>query len=138
MPRLIEHIDAIARRKQRPILYLEFHPQHHAASRHYRYQQDQTRELVLACLDEPGIGWQECGPFADPHRMPGYAGQIHLDIACDETLPKYRELRDYLEFADGTSRLPGVRFYVLPLDMANKNAEHDRPGFWEDWANQIM
>lgn len=138
MPALIEHIDAIARRKQRTVLYLEFHPKARLAMRQWRYQQDQTRDSVLAWLDEHGIGWQECGPFADLHCMQAYAGQIFLDIAYDESLPEYRELRDYLEFPDGTSRLPGVRFYFLPLDMANRNAAHDQPGFWEAWANQTM
>ena len=138
MPGLAAHIDAIARREQRSVLYLEFHPNDKDTSRRYRYLDDPARKQVLAWLDEHGIGWESCGPFADIQIMPSYAGQVYLDVPYDETLPKYRELRDYLEFPNGSARLPGVRFYLLPLDVANKNAEHDRPGFWEGRAKQIM
>ena len=56
MPMMIEHIDAIARRKQRDVLYLTF-----------------------------------------------------------------RE----------------VEFWLLPLNIAMKNAEHDERGFWERWAEKF-
>ena len=56
MPGLIEHIDAIARRKGRAMLYLEFHPQTFGEWRRYRYGDDPTRTEVLAWLDAQGLG----------------------------------------------------------------------------------
>ena len=97
MPRHIEHIDAIARKKGRTVLYLEFHPQ-------------------------PFKKWRD------------YLGQVYIDVTYDENLPRYRTLRDYLEYPNGSIRHDGVRFYAMSLDHAMKNAEHDEPGFWERWA----
>jgi len=134
MPGLIEHIDAIARRKGRAVLYLEFHPQPHAAWREYRFADDPKRAEVLAWLDAHGVCWTLCGPFANPARLPPYLGQVYLDVPFDDVLPAYRALRDYLEHADGTMRHAGVRFHAMPLEQALENAAHDEPGFWERWA----
>jgi hypothetical protein len=128
MPQLIEHIDAIARQKGRAVLYLEFHPDQW---RRYRFEDDAMRNSVLAWLDQNQVGWQPCGPFARPGMLGPYLGQVWLDVPYDEALPEYRKLRDYLELPDGSMRHDGVRFCVMPLDYANKNAEHDEPGFWE-------
>lgn len=134
MPQLIEHIDAIARQKGRDALYLEFHPVGERST--YRYEADPVRETVLAWLDEHQIDWQSCGPYARPPSMPGWLGQVYLDVPFDESLAAYRTLRDYLELPDGSMRQAGVRFYALPLESANANAEHDEPGFWERvWEN---
>lgn len=137
MPGQIEHIDAIARRKGRAVLYLEFHPLPYREWRGYRYEEDAARAAVLAWLDAQGLPWTACGPFADPCVMAPYLGQVYLDVAYDESLPAYRVLRDYLEHPDGTMRHEGVRFFVMPLDHAMRNAEHDEPGFWERWAENF-
>jgi hypothetical protein len=134
MPELIEHIDAIARKKQRAVLYLEFHPRD--AWRRYRFESDALRDAVLAWLDQHQVDWRPCGPYARPGTLFPYLGQVYLDVPYDEALPEYRSLRDYLELPDGSMRHAGVRFYAMPLDYANENAEHDEPGFWERvWEN---
>jgi hypothetical protein len=137
MPALIEHIDAIARRKKRAVLYLEFHPQPSGDRKNYRFEDDPVRASVLAWLDAHGVPWTHCGPFADPRVMAPYLGQVYLDVPYDETLSDYRVLRDYLEHPDGTMRHEGVRFFAMPLDYAMRNAEHDEPGFWERWAEDF-
>lgn len=134
MPALIDHIDAIARQKGRPALYLEFHPQAAAERRSYDYQQDPVREQVLAWLDANGVPWRPCGPLANPSVMASWLGQVYLDLPWDETLPAYQVLRDYLELPDGSMRHAGVRFYAMPLALAMENAEHDEPGYWQRWA----
>ena len=134
MPALIEYIDAIARKKERAALYVEFHPQPYSEWRHYRFEDDAMRASVLAWLDAHAVRWQECGSFANPSVMGPYLGQIYLDVLYDESLPEYCTLRDYFEHPDGTMRHAGVRFCVMPLDYAMRNAEHDKPGFWERWA----
>lgn len=125
MPQLIEHIDAIARRKERAVLYLEFHPREEW--RRYRFEADNVREGVLAWLDANQVPWQPCGPFAVPGGAGPYLGQVYLDVPFDVDLPAYERLRDYLECADGIMRHPGVRFYVMPYDHAQQNAAHDAP-----------
>lgn len=130
MPNLIEHIDAIARREQRDVLYLEFHPQPCELARGYRYLLDEQRGRVLQWLDANGHPWQPCGSYADGSGMQPYLGQVHVATAHDAELPDYRQLRDHLELPDGNMRIPGVRFYLMPLKMAAQNAAHDAPGFW--------
>lgn len=137
MPALIEHIDAIARKQGRAVLYLEFHPQPVREWRNYSVEADGMRTAVLAWLDAHGVRWRECGPFANPNLMASYMGQVYLDVPYDESLPAYRQLCDYLEHPDGSMRHPGVRFCVMPLDYAMRNAEHDEPGFWERWAESF-
>lgn len=129
MPQLIEHVDAIARQLGRDILYLEFHPP--GQWRGYRCQDDQARAETLAWLDRHAIGWQPCGPFADPPNLLPWLGQVALDLPYDAALPRYALLRDHLEFPDGSMRQPGVRFHVMPLAYAMRNAAHDAPGFAE-------
>lgn len=137
MPRHIEHIDAIARRKGRAVLYLEFHPQPYKKWRDYRYEDDATRATVLAWFDAHKLPWVECGPFANPNQMAPYLGQVYIDVPYDDTLPDYGALRDYLEHPDGSMRHDGVRFYFMPLDYAMENVAHDEPGFWERWAENF-
>ncbi|NYE60727.1 hypothetical protein FHW58_001879 [Duganella sp. 1224] len=129
MPQLIEHIDAIARRQRRAVLYLEFHRA--TPQRRYDYAHDAQRGAVLAWLDAHGLAWGPCGEFADVNVMSSYMGQIYLEVPYDESLAAYRLVRDYLEHPDGSMRHPTVRFCVMPLDYALRNAEHDTPGFWE-------
>jgi hypothetical protein len=137
MPGLIEHIDAIARRKQRAVLYLEFHPKPYSEWRNYSFQDDALRDRVLAWLETNGVPWTKCGPFADPRVMAPYLGQVYLDVPYDESLPAYCVLRDYLEHPDGSMRHEGVRFYAMTLEQAMQNAEHDEPGYWERWAEEF-
>ena len=137
MPALIEHIDAIARKKGRAVLYLEFHPQSFREWRAYRYEDDPLRARVLAWADQHGVPCTPCGPIANPAMMLPYLGQVYFDVPYDESLPAYCMLRDYLEYPDGTMRHPGVRFYALRLEHAMQNAAHDEPGFWERQAEEF-
>jgi hypothetical protein len=132
---LLQHIDAIARARQRAVLYLEFHPAERASAANYLFERDVVRDQFLAWLDMHGIGWQPCGPIASILRMESYRGQVYVDVPFDENLPLYCLLRDALEHPDGSMKLSSVRFMVLSLDRAMENAEHDEPGFWERWAD---
>ena len=128
---MIAHIDTIARREGRAMLYIEFQPQAFSEWRRYRYAEDLMHAAVLAWLDTQGFTWQVCGPFADPDVTVPYLGQVALDAPYEECLSKYRRLRDYLESPDGTMCHAGVRFCGITFDYAVRNATHDAPGFWE-------
>ncbi|MDL2358145.1 MAG: hypothetical protein QFF03_23080 [Pseudomonadota bacterium] len=132
---LLQHIDAIARARQRAVLYLEFHPEERASAAAYRYERDVARDQLLTWLDTHGIIWQPCGPWANIRRMESYRGQVYVDVPFDETLPLYCLLRDALEHPDGSMKLASVRFMLLTLARAMENADHDAPGFWDQWAD---
>jgi hypothetical protein len=134
---LLQHIDAIARAKQRAVLYLEFHPEQADAAADYRFERDVARDQFLDWLDCQGIGWQACGPYASVRRMESYLGQVYIDLPFDDSVPLYCRLRDALEHPDGSMKHTWVRFMALPLDVAMANAEHDAPGFWERWADMF-
>lgn len=136
MPELIEHIDAIARKKQRDVLSIRFYTRDTNFIA-YNYMKDPERLRVIAWLDEHGVAWQPCGPVANENRMSSYRGEIYVDVPYDTTDPAYELLRDYLENPDGTMRHPTVTFEYYPLEMAMKNAHHDEPGFWDRWAERF-
>lgn len=139
MPQLIVHIDAIARQEQRTMLYLEFHPTERAAWRTYRHEHDPVRAGILAWLDANDLDWTPCGEYANDQAMGSWRGQVCLAVPFDETVPAYLRLRDYLEYPDGRMRVPGVRFMMMSLELANRNARHDEPGYLENlWAQERL
>ena len=150
MPLLLEHIDAIARHKQRGVLYVEFHPlalnpevgeglsdQDVWAWKTMPDSAWQTlpiRQKIIDWLDAQVIGWQRCGHFADLGLMMGYRGQLYIDLPYDQSQPAFEALQAFLENPDGSMRYPKVFFIYCALDKAMENATHDAPGFWDRWA----
>lgn len=162
MPMLIKHIDAIAREKQRDVLYLTFgepednpkrKPEDERKSkkpgfknlrlRNPDYDPDTdwetlpVRKQIIDWMEANQISFQPCGAVADTNCMMPYLGQVYIDVPYDEADPVYQKLCDHLELADGSMRFAGVRFYVVDLKFAMKNAHHDEPGFWEKWAESF-
>lgn len=138
MPMLIEHLDAIARKKGRDVLFLDF-PQKESEGIFDLFDVDwdnvPIRQQVIAWLNQNQIEWQMCGHVADENSMVGgYHGRIYIDVPFDTADPVYQKLSGYLETPEGEMKLEGVKFCYLPLEMAMKNAHHDEPGFWEKWA----
>ena len=89
MPKLLKHIDAIAREKNRDVLFLHFE------------------------------NYQEYDDGGDPIRsIDTYAGDVFIDLAMDENDQRYRELSEYLEDDEGNMMLDGVLFFVLSLEIA--------------------
>ena len=142
MPMLIEHIDAIARNKQRDVLYVKFH----------RWVQDKVigsrlispnwqklpiRQNIIDWLEARGIAWQPCAHYADPNLMLSYQGQIYIDLPYDKMLPAYKELESFLEYPNGTMRYDDAVFCRLGFSHAMKNASHDEPGYWDRWAENF-
>jgi hypothetical protein len=152
---LIEHIDAIARQKQRDVLYVTFKSasanqadpdtdtdEESVANESddwlvFDWENDPTRQAVCQWLTEQNIPWQYCAQVADENFMCGYQGQIYVDVPFDDNDPQYLKLREYLEYPNGSMRFATVGFYYLPLEKAMENAHHDEPGFWEKWAENF-
>ena len=120
MPLLLEHIDAIARQKQRGVLYVEFHPlaidpeagedlserdiMAWKTMSDSAWQLLPIRQQLIEWLDARGIGWQRCGHYAQIGLMMGYRGQIYIDLPFYTTLPAFQALQAFLENPDGTMR----------------------------------
>lgn len=139
MPALIEHIDAIARKLNRGVLFLSFGDNQEDGGFGYNYdwENSESRKTITEWLDTKGIGWRPCAEFANLNGWMSYRGQIYLDVPYDKDLPIYQELEAYLEHPDGTFRFPDIAFIYLPLEIAMRNSEHDEPGFWERWAENF-
>lgn len=145
MPLLIQHIDAIARQKQRDVLYVAFEPIDPAS----RIDDDSLgpgeseqkflpiRRHIIDWLDTQGIDWKPCGHFADVGAMRPHAGQIYIDLPYDNALPAFQALQTFLEFPDGRMRFADATLTCCPLEHAMQNAAHDEPGFWERWAERF-
>lgn len=134
MPQMLEHIDAIGRRLKRDVLFLAFEP---AAGRPSDYDKLEVRKHILQWLDSEGIAWCPCGDYARENVLRSYAGQVFVDVPFDEQDGRYRKLQSFLEFPDGKMRFEKVKFYVVTLGAALKNAHHDEPGFWDKWAENF-
>lgn len=137
MPQLIEHIDAIARRKQRDVLYLSFFDDDADWRRPGNWRANPTRAQVIDWLDANGVGWCECGEIASETTVRSYGGTLYLDVPFDLADPAYQALAAFLEHPDGTLRLLGMKFWAVSLEAAMRNAHHDEPGFWEAWAERF-
>ena len=140
MPMLIEHIDAIARKKGRDVLFLDFTTdlgEDSFETFNVDWKSIPIRQQVIAWLDQNKIEWCMCGFFADENGMCSYQGRIYVDVPFDTQDPVYQKLSSYLETPEGEMKLEGVKFYVLPLERAMENAHHDEPGFWEKWAENF-
>jgi hypothetical protein len=135
MPQLLEHIDAIARKLNRDVLYLEFLKAQRPHLANYRSLESRMR--ITQRLDSEGIGWRECGQLASETVMRSYAGEIFVDVPYDENDDRYRKVQTFLEHPDGSMRFDDVRFYVVSLQLALKNVHHDEPGFWDRWADNF-
>ena len=121
MPMLIEYIDAIARNKNRDVLFASFESEESSDLPtpvgekplsfnwlHQDWENHSVRKRVTEWLDENGIGWQPCDNFADPNVMFPYMRKIHIDVPCDNDLPEYRKLEAFFENQDGSMRLPSL------------------------------
>jgi hypothetical protein len=128
MPQLLQNIDEIGRAKQRDVLFLAF------SNTAAPYTSNPVREKILTWLDANGIGYAECGGYAGEVRQESYRGQIYIDVPYGVGDLAYMQLETYLENADGSMRWDGTRFICYPLDYCMRNANHDTPGFWDQWA----
>ena len=145
MPMLIEHIDAIARQKQRDVLFLEFNTPGPQGPFEEIVREDQgcnwrtlpSRLKIIGWLDEQKIAWKPCGAFANLNFMTSYRGQIYIDIPFVPSSAEFKSLEAFLEFPDGKSRFEDVTFFYLPLAKAMENIAHDEPGFWDRWAENF-
>lgn len=109
MSQELQHIDAIAREKNRDVLFIHFE--------HYEVQSD-IRDIVLAWLEDHEIAYTPCMGIAEENLIDSYLGDIYVDVPFDSRHFGYQELSEYLEDEEGNMKIDGVLFFVLSLDVA--------------------
>jgi hypothetical protein len=134
---VLEHIDAIARKKGRDVLFLDFSQNIGSdVSDILDVDWDElpVRQQAIAWLDQNQIEWRESGHIANENMMCGYRGRIYVDVPFDLENILFQKLSEHFETTEGEMKITGVAICYLPLEVAMKNAHHDEPGFWEKWA----
>ena len=69
MPQLLKHIDAIAREKNRDVLFIHF--EHYELSEEGEEDTDSVRAIVIAWLEDHGIGYDLCMGLEQEGLIPG-------------------------------------------------------------------
>jgi hypothetical protein len=139
--RTLRTIDQIARAKQRDVCYVTFQDRgdwHHPVLNWQALSH--PRHKITDWLQANSIEWEDCFEFAVPECHETYHGHIYIDIAYDETDTKYQALAAFLEDESGNVRLEfgeNTKFYLLSIEQAMTNAEHDEPGYWERYYENL-
>jgi len=134
MPMLIEHIDKISRNKGRDVLFIIFDKKVFPG---WEYETWKARNDLMEWFQDNSIKTIPCADIAREGGFESYRGQLYIDIPYIENHPDYLKVREHLENSDGGSRIPGVVFCYLDLELAMKNKHHDEPGFWEKLADSL-
>jgi len=137
MPMIIDPIDAIARKKQRTVLYVTFVPLNDKGyfdAEGFDWENCETRKRVINWLESNNISYRFCQLFLeDGVLVCPYLGHIYLDVPFHRENAEYKKLENYFENPDGSMKDETVRFCYLPLKAAMKNAHHDDPDYWDNW-----
>ena len=134
MPQLVGPIDRIARQKQRDVLFITFHDDDGFCS-DFDWENCLIRQEVIDWLETNAIPYQQCFSMgSDGLLCCPYQGQLYLDAPYERNDPLYQKVEGYFENPDGTMRLPGVKFWLLPLATAMKNAHHDDPHYGDSFV----
>ena len=109
----LQHIDAIAREKNRDVLFVHFENFEEDDQ-----NDDPIRSIVLAWLEDHEIAYEPCMGLEQEGYVDTYSGDIYIHLPFDETDPTYQKLSEYLEDDEGNMMLDGVLFFVLSLETA--------------------
>lgn len=138
MPVLIKHIDAIARQKNRDVIYVRFDSiktldfLFSGEEELWFYENLKQRKILIRWFKYHNIKWEPCADFASENIMNAYCGQIYIDIEYNEYESIYQKFDNFITKLH--YKYKNVYCYLVKIEDALKNSEHDRPGFWEDWA----
>ena len=113
MPQLLQHIDAIAREKNRDVLFVHFEDYEENEQ-----NPDSNRQDVLSWLEQNNIPYEKCTGLEEEGSIDSYWGDIYIDVPFDLDNEQYQILSDYLEDEEGVMKIEGVYFFVLYLETA--------------------
>ncbi len=107
MPRLIDSIDQIARRKRREVLFLKFSK---------RENDSDVRRSAIQWLNENGVPFSECFDVWDEGLIEApYQGSLYLDLPYDKSDSLYLKIQDHFENKDESPRIVGVTLMLLRM-----------------------
>ena len=118
---LIEHIDEIARRVQRDVLFLEFDSNWQIDLSAPSPNDGRNRNKIIYWLDQHYVPWTMCGPMMRKNYITSYKGGIFINVEVDSKNEIYQSVLKFLENPDGTSRFENVRVLILRLTVALEN-----------------
>lgn len=113
MPKLLQHIDAIAREMNRDVLFVHFEKYEHNDENSNSHRQE-----VLTWLEENEIPYVPCMGLEQEGLVDSYLGDIYIDVPFDLDNSLYLQLSNYLEDKEGEMKIEGVLFFVLYLETA--------------------
>ncbi|HCL58867.1 MAG TPA: hypothetical protein DHW80_03635 [Acinetobacter sp.] len=125
MPQHMQHIDAIAREKDRDVLFVHFENYEHENADADSYH---LRQNLIEWLKQRQINFAPCMGIEQPGVIESYSGDLYIDVPFDEAHPIYQMVSEHLEDAEGEMKIPGVLFFVLSLETALE-IEADREEF---------
>ncbi|MFQ1043029.1 hypothetical protein [Acinetobacter sp. NIOH-H-8] len=125
MPQLLKHIDAIAREKDRDVLFVHFENYDHENADAESYH---LRQNLMEWLKQRQINFAPCMGIEQPGVIESYSGDLYIDVPFDEAHPIYQMVSEHLEDAEEEMKIPGVLFFVLSLETALE-IEADREEF---------
>ena len=130
MPMIIQHIDAIARKKGSDVLFVSFSEM---TIENHNYKELTERNELIHWLNYNNISFEFCyGMASDNVIQQPYLGNLFLDVSFDKNDPLYIKLEKHLENRDGSPKIPGVQFFYCPLDVAMQNSHYDSPDFFHE------
>lgn len=114
MPLLLPYIDEIPSETRSGAVTIQF--SWRGSSSLTSPKQDGVRQYILSWLADQKIVFQPCGPLSSSGRIEGESGEVYVDLAWNESDPKFRKLQNLLYKEDGKARVDGVQlnFYPYP------------------------
>lgn len=133
----LDHIDKIARNLQRDVLYFTFHnTELNIMFQNYSYELDKNRDKIVKWLNENSIRWTMCAEMANEDFINfQYFGQIFIDVEINAEDVQFKKILEHFELNNKMKdEFFPAKLWILSLDLAMENSHHDKPGFWEEWA----
>lgn len=115
MPMLIDHIDAIVRRRGCDTLFVV-----HDVPLGGRSSKNNPMTALKAFLDEQSIPWSPCAPPSDSGWIEGGPEMLWFDVPFDTANPQYQTLAGYLEHPDGRPKDHRLKFLYMTVELAEK------------------
>ena len=126
MVALLYHIDEIARRIKRDVLWVAFEYSERGSLEKMPRRLRQHRSKIITWLSKRNIRYQECYGVFDGALEEPYRGDVFVDLPLDNSNADFVALEEMLETAGGSSKIEGIVLYALPLKVARKNGRFYR------------
>ncbi len=118
MPQLIGTIDAIARERQRDVLYARAPPSADLLFDHKWERAAGRVALVEFLTAHKMIRWEECMDWNSGVLVAPYDGSLFIDLPVNVTNEQFQAVCAILEYPNGRPRFSDYRLYVFPLFLA--------------------